>query len=63
MQTLRGVPDNSLSAACLLLSFILFISGGMAFAQSMFQGVTFNIIGVVLFFAGVYFGKQNSGID
>ena len=63
MQIYRGAPNKYLSAACLILSFILFITGGMAFALSMFQGVAFNIIGVVLFFAGVYFGKQDPGIE
>lgn len=62
MQTFRGVPNKYLYAACLVSSFILFVMGGMAFSQSMYYGVAFNIIGVFLFFAAVYFGKQNSAM-
>ena len=62
METTGGIPNKYLSAACLILAFILFVAGGMAFAQSMVFGVTFDIIGAVLFFISMHFRKQDHGI-
>jgi hypothetical protein len=62
METTGGIPNKYLSAACLILAFILFVAGGMAFAQSIFYGMAFDIIGAVLFFTGVHFRRQDPGM-
>ena len=58
METLRGIPNNYLFVGCLALSFLLFAAGGTAFNQSPFYGVLFFVIAMLLFFAGVYFGRK-----
>jgi hypothetical protein len=62
METTGGMPNKYLSAACLILAFIFFVAGGMAFAQSMFYGVAFDIIGAVLFFTSVHFRRKDPGM-
>lgn len=59
METIRGIPDKYLAAACLALTFLLFWAGGTAFNQSPFYGGLFMVLAVVLFFAGVHFGRQD----
>lgn len=59
METIRGIPNKYLYAACLVLSFLLFWAGGTAFNQSPFYGAVFFVLAVVLFFAGVHFGRQH----
>jgi hypothetical protein len=63
METIRGIPNKYLYAACLVLSFVLFWAGGTAFDQSPFYGGFFIVIAMVLFFAGVHFGRQDRTID
>lgn len=55
MEKIRGIPDRYLAAACLVLTFLLFTAGGIAFSQSPFYGTVFIIIAILLFFAGRYF--------
>ena len=38
METIRGIPDKYLYAACLAMAFVLFCAGGTAFDQSPFYG-------------------------
>jgi hypothetical protein len=59
METLRGIPDKYLSVACLVLTFLLFAAGGTAFNQNPFYGGLFFVIAMILFFAGVHFGRQD----
>lgn len=59
METIRGIPNKYLYAVCLVLSFLLFWAGGTAFNQSPFYGGVFFVLAVVLFFAGVHFGRQD----
>jgi hypothetical protein len=58
MKTFRDIPEKYLMVACLALSFLLFAAGGTAFNQSPFYGVLFFVIAMLLFFAGVYFGRR-----
>jgi hypothetical protein len=58
MEILRGIPDKYLYAACLILSFLMFYAGGVAFSQSLFYGVSFFVLAVVLFFIAVRIGRQ-----
>jgi len=58
METIRGIPNKYLYAACLVLSFLMFYAGGVAFNQSPFYGGLFIVLGVALFFAAVHFGRQ-----
>lgn len=52
------IPHSYLYAACIILSFIMFSAGGVAFEQSMFYGALFIILAVALFFLAVHFGRQ-----
>jgi hypothetical protein len=59
METIRGIPDKYLAAACLATTFLLFWAGGTAFNQSPFYGGLFFGIAMVLFFAGMYLQKKD----
>jgi 4-hydroxybenzoate polyprenyltransferase len=63
METIRGIPNKYLAAACLIMTFLLFWAGGTAFNQSPFYGALFIIIAMVLFFVGVHFGKKGPDIE
>jgi len=63
METIRGIPDKYLFAACMALSFLLFGAGGTAFGQSPFYGGLFMVAAMVLFFIGVHFGRKEPGPD
>jgi hypothetical protein len=58
MDIIRGVPGRYLYAACLILSFLLFYAGGVAFNHSPFYGVLFLVLAVVLFFIAVRIGRE-----
>jgi len=58
METIRGIPNKYLYAVCLVLSFLMFYAGGVAFGQSLFYGGLFIILAIVLFFMAVHFGRQ-----
>lgn len=58
MYSLRGIPNKYLYAACIVLSFLMFYAGGVAFNQSPFYGGLFIILAVLLFFLAVYFGRR-----
>jgi hypothetical protein len=59
MDSIRGVPARYLYRACLVLSFILFSAGGVAFNQNAFYGALFIILAIVIFFLGIAIGKKN----
>lgn len=59
METIRGIPNKYLYTACLVLSFLMFYAGGVAFSQSPFYGGVFIILAIVLFFMAVHFGRQD----
>ncbi len=59
METIRGIPNKYLAAAFLVLSWLLFAAGGTAFNQSVFYGSLFIVTGVLMFFIGMHFGRQN----
>ena len=63
METIRGIPNKYLAATCLAMTFLLFWAGGTAFDQNPFYGGLFMVIAMVLFFAGVYFGRQDPGTE
>ena len=63
METIRGIPNKYLAAACLAMTFLLFWAGGTAFDQSPFYGGLFMVSAMVLFFAGVHFGRQDPDIE
>jgi hypothetical protein len=63
METIRGIPNKYLYAACLAMAFVLFWAGGTAFDQSPFYGGLFIVMATLLFFASVYVGKQDRGIE
>lgn len=58
MESIRGIPNKYLYAACLVLSFLMFYAGGVAFNQGPFYGGLFIILGILLFFIAVYFGRR-----
>jgi hypothetical protein len=58
METIRGIPNKYLYTACIVLSFLMFYGGGVAFNQSAFYGGVFIILAIVLFFLAVYFGRR-----
>ncbi|OPX63719.1 MULTISPECIES: hypothetical protein [unclassified Methanoregula] len=61
MDTFRGIQKKYLTATCLVLTFLLFTAGGIAFNQSPFYGAVFFIIAILLFFVGAYFGNSLAG--
>ena len=63
VETIRGIPNKYLTIACLALSFLLFSAGGTAFIQSPFYGALFMGIAVLLFFAGMHFGRQEPAVE
>jgi hypothetical protein len=58
MDIIRGLPNKYLYATCLILSFLMFYAGGVAFNQSPFYGAVFFVLAVVLFFIAVRIGRQ-----
>ena len=61
MEFIRGLPDKYLAITCLALSFLLFSAGGTVFDQSLFYAVLFIGMAILLFFAGMHFGRKESG--
>jgi len=58
MDIIHNIPSKYLYAACLILSFLIFYAGGVAFDQSPFYGVSFFVLAVVLFFIAVRIGRE-----
>jgi hypothetical protein len=58
MDSIRGIPGRYLYIACLILSFILFSAGGVAFNQNAFYGALFIILAILLFIVGMHFGRK-----
>lgn len=58
MESVRGIPNKYLYTACIVLSFLMFYAGGVAFNQSPFYGGLFIILAILLFFIAVYFGRR-----
>jgi lipopolysaccharide export LptBFGC system permease protein LptF len=60
MATFRIIPARYLYIACLVLSFIMFSAGGVAFNQNAFYGALFIILATLLFIVGMHFGRKES---
>jgi hypothetical protein len=58
MEIIRGIPDNYLATACMVMAFLLFLAGSTAFDRSPFYGWIFCIIALVLFIAGIAIGRR-----
>ncbi|MFA5269006.1 MAG: hypothetical protein WC379_13625 [Methanoregula sp.] len=58
MESIRGIPNKYLYIASIVLSFLMFYAGGVAFNQSPFYGGLFIILAIVLFIISVYFGRR-----
>lgn len=63
MESIRSIPNKYLYFACIVLSFLMFYAGGVAFNQSTFYGGLFIILAIVLFFISVYIGRKSRIIE
>jgi hypothetical protein len=61
MGTIPDIPLKYRVVACLLLGFVFFTLGGMAFVKNVFYGFLFTVVALILFFAGARLGKQDPG--